>query len=236
MMNPNDEDHAKQKTRILVCDDHDLIRQALRAVINSEPDMQVAGEASDGEQAVAQALALRPDAVVMDIQMPGVSGIEATRRIKKLLPEVTILVLTVHDSNEHILSILGAGATGYLTKGVISKEIPIAIRAALCGESILSEEVLKKLLDYALRFPDEEVGKQLGGGTLTDREQEVLRLAAKGYSNKTIASKLMLSENTVKKYMVAVFEALGVHSRTAAVITAQRMGLIDPDEPKDDCG
>ena len=160
-------------TRVLIADDHDLIRQALRAVIDEEPDMQVVGEASDGEQAVTEALALQPDAVVMDIQMPKLSGIEATRRIKEQIPDVTVLVLTVHDSNEYILRILEAGASGYLTKGIISKDIPAAIRAAIGGESILSEEILRKLLNYALRFPTRspEVDTDT---TLTERETEIL--------------------------------------------------------------
>lgn len=218
----------EQKIRVVICDDHDLIRHALRNVINDEPDMEVIGEASDGEQAVAVVSTLQPDAVVMDIQMPGLSGIEATRRIKQFLPQVTILVLTVHDSNEYILRILEAGATGYLTKGIISKEIPTAIRAALSGESILSEEILKKLLDYALQFPNASQ-PDAARMTLTERELDILILAAKGFSNKTIASRLCLRENTVKKYMMSVFDKLGVHSRTAAVITAQQSGLLPLD-------
>jgi DNA-binding NarL/FixJ family response regulator len=216
------------KIRVVICDDHDLIRHALRNVINAEPDMEVTGEASDGEQAVAVVSRLRPDVVVMDIQMPGVSGIEATRRIKRLLPDVAILVLTVHDSKEYILRILEAGATGYLTKGIISKEVPAAIRAALSGESILSEQILKKLLDYALQFPNTNQA-DTRGTTLTERELDILTLAAKGLSNKTIASRLCLRENTVKKYMMSVFDKLGVHSRTAAVITAQQRGLLISD-------
>ena len=144
---------ANKPIRVLIADDHDLIRQALRTVIDEEPDMEVVGEASDGEQAVTKALELQPDAVLMDIQMPKLSGVEATERIKRQLPEVIVLVLTVHDSNEYILRILEAGASGYLTKGIISKDIPAAIRAAINGESILSEEILRKLLTYALRYP-----------------------------------------------------------------------------------
>jgi len=134
----------------------------------------------------------------------------------------------VHDSNEYILSILEAGATGYLTKGIISEDIPLAIRAALSGESILSEEILKKLLDYALQFPSSK--QALRPDTdLKDRELEILRLAASGASNKAIANKLHLSENTVKKYMMDIFDKIGVHSRTAAVITAQQLGLLSSD-------
>jgi DNA-binding NarL/FixJ family response regulator len=214
------------RTRVLIADDHDLIRQALRAVIDEEPDMQVVGEACDGEQAVAMALQLKPDAMVMDIQMPKLSGVEATGRIKEALPDVTILVLTVHDSNEYILRILEAGASGYLTKGIISKDIPAAIRAAMSGESILSEEILRKLLTYALRYPTRQQQAQETPATLTERETEILELVAQGASNKIIASKLSLSQNTIKKYMMGIFAKLGATSRTGAVISAQQIGLL----------
>lgn len=222
------DERGEEKARVLICDDHDLIRRALRTVINSEPDMQIVGEAPDGGQAVALARELRPDAVVMDIEMPELSGIEATRAIKELLPGATILVLTVHDDYEYILGVLEAGATGYLTKGIISNEIPSAIRGAMSGESILSDEILKKLLTYARQsratdspFP--------AVPDLTERELELLRLTAKGYSNKIISRELGLTENTVKKYMMSVFTKLGVRSRTAAVIRAQQIGLLSTD-------
>lgn len=232
-MDFSNDDRGEQKTRVLICDDHDLIRQALRTVINSEPDMQVVGEASDGGQAVALARDLRPDAVVMDIEMPELSGIEATRAIKELLPGATILVLTVHNDYEYILSVLEAGASGYLTKGIISNEIPSAIRGAMSGESILSEEILKRLLTYA-RQSQAAGNPSPAVPDLTERELELLRLTAKGYSNKTISRELGLSENTVKKYMMSVFAKLGVRSRTAAVITAQQIGLLSPDpEPSE---
>jgi DNA-binding NarL/FixJ family response regulator len=226
---------AAQKTgsgraRVLIADDHDLIRQALRAVIDEEPDMEVIGEACDGEQAVAMALELKPDAMVMDIQMPKLSGVEATGRIKKLLPDVTILVLTVHDSNEYILRILEAGASGYLTKGIISKDIPAAIRAAINGESILSEEILRKLINYALRYPTRQQQAEETPTTLTERETEILQLVAQGASNKVIASELNLSQNTIKKYMMGIFAKLGATSRTGAVISAQQIGLLSRHE------
>ncbi len=222
------DDHDEQGIRVLVCDDHDLIRQALRVVVNAEPDMEVIGEASDGVQAVELARELRPDAVVMDIEMPGLSGIEATSRIKSFLPRTSILALTVHDSNEYILRILEAGATGYLTKGVISKEVPAAIRSAVSGESILSAEILRKLIEYASRFPD-TTARACSSAELTEKEVEILSLAARGCSNKAIGRELSLSENTVKKYMMTIFDKLGVHSRTAAVITAQQTGLLSSD-------
>lgn len=216
--------------RVLIADDHDLIRQALRAVIDDEPDMQVIDEASNGEEAVAKALELKPDAVLMDIQMPKLSGVEATGRIKKQLPDVIVVVLTVHDSNEYILRILEAGASGYLTKGIISKDIPAAIRAAISGESILSEEILRKLLTYALRYPTRQQMPEEIPTTLTEREAEILELVAQGASNKVIAGELNLSQNTVKKYMMGIFTKLGATSRTGAVINAQQIGLLSRHE------
>lgn len=214
-----------QKIRVLIADDHELIRQALRTVIDNEIDMEVIGEAVDGDQAVDLVIKLKPDAVVMDIEMPKVSGVEATRQIKEHVPDAIILVLTVHDSNEYILRILEAGASGYIIKSIISKDIPNAIRLAINGESILSEQMLKKLLQYALRYPtikkvsDAELN-------LTDRELQILELLAQGANNKTIAIELDLSQNTVKKYMMGIFDKLGAESRTAAVINAQRIGLL----------
>ncbi len=221
---------ANNPIRVLIADDHDLIRQALRTIIDEEPDMEVVGEASDGEQAVNKALELRPDAVLMDIQMPKLSGVEATERIKRQLPDVIVLVLTVHDSNEYILRILEAGASGYLTKGIISKDIPAAIRAAINGESILSEEILRKLLTYALRYPTSQQISDATPTTLTEREAEILELVAQGASNKVIASELNLSQNTVKKYMMGIFTKLGATSRTGAVINAQQIGLLSRHE------
>jgi DNA-binding NarL/FixJ family response regulator len=228
-MDPAATESGNGQTRVLIADDHDLIRQALRTVIDDEPDMRVVGEAVDGEQAVALALELRPDAVVMDIQMPKISGVEATKLIKDQLPDAIILVLTVHDSNEYILRILEAGATGYLTKGIISKEIPVAIRSAISGESILSEEILRKLLNYALRYPTRQPPPDTQT-FLTERETEILELVAQGASNKVIASQLDLSQNTVKKYMMGIFAKLGATSRTAAVMNAQQIGLLSRHE------
>ena len=215
--------------RVLIADDHDLIRQALRTVISNEPDMEVVGEAADGAQAVAMATRLNPDVVVMDIEMPNMSGVEATRQIKEVLPSAIIIVLTVHDSNEYILRILEAGATGYLTKTVISKDIPAAIRSALKGESILSEDILKKLLAYALRYPTRP-HVATDESPLTERELDILRLVAQGASNKVIAAQLDLTENTVKKYMMNIFAKVRATSRTAAVINAQQIGLLPPNE------
>jgi DNA-binding NarL/FixJ family response regulator len=224
----NETGGSARMTRVLIADDHRFIRQALRSCLDKEQDMEVIGEATDGEQAVALSAELSPDVVIMDIEMPVLNGLEATRQIRKVSPGTIILVLTVHDDREYILHILEAGAAGYLTKKAMGKEIACAIRAVTSGESILSEDIMKQLLAYAFRYPTEPVVLD-HGERLTAREIQVLELVAKGASNKAIAETLDLSLNTVKKYLMGIFDKLHAGSRTSAVINAQRAGLISMD-------
>jgi two-component system response regulator DegU len=188
----------------------------------------VVGEAKDGLEAIDLSFKLKPDVVIMDIQMPKLGGVEATKRIKKEFPDIIVLVLTIHEDSEYVLNILDAGASGYLTKNVIGKEIPNAIRAVVNGESILSEEIMKRLLKYALRYPTKTADLN-HGEKLSIREVEILSFVARGASNITIAKELNLSINTVKKYMMGIFDKLETTSRTAAVINAHRLGLISID-------
>lgn len=224
----NETGESPRMTRVLIADDHRFIRQALRSCLDKEQDMKVIGEAADGEQAVELSAELRPDVVIMDIEMPVLNGLEATRRIRKVSPDTIILVLTIHDDREYILHILEAGAAGYLTKKAMGKEIACAIRAVINGESILSEDIMKQLLVYAFRYPTQPVVLD-HGEKLTAREIQVLELVAKGASNKAIAQTLNLSLNTVKKYLMGIFDKLQAGSRTSAVINAQRAGLISVD-------
>lgn len=217
---------------IMLADDHPLLRQALRNVLETQTDFEIIAEASDGEEAVRLAVELVPSVVIMDISMPKLNGLEATQQIKAKCPSIAILVLTVHDDSEHILSILEAGAAGYLTKSVFGEEVIHAVRGVVAGEAVLSASISQQIIKYALRHV---VTKRLPLDTverITARELEILRLAAMGMSNKDIAQKLDLSERTVKGYLAEIFSKLNVGSRTEAVITALRSGALTLDDLK----
>jgi NarL family two-component system response regulator LiaR len=217
------------KTRIMLADDHPLLRKALRNVLEKQPDFEVIAEASDGEEAVKFATKLIPDVVIMDISMPKLNGLEATRQIKTSCPTIAILVLTVHDDNEHILSILQAGAGGYLTKSVYGDEVIHAVRALVTGETVLSPSVSRQILKYAFQHITKPLSLD-AGDRITAREMEILRLAAKGISNKDIAIRLDLSLRTVKSYLADLFLKLNVASRTEAVVVGLRKGILTFDD------
>lgn len=217
------------KTRIMLVDDHPLLRQALRNVLEKEHDFEVIAEASDGEEAVKLATKLIPDVVIMDISMPNLNGLEATRQIKASCPTIAILILTVHDDNEHIFSILQAGAGGYLTKSVYGDEVINAVRALVYGETVLSPLVSQQILKYAFQHIRKPLSLD-AGDKVTAREMEILRLAAMGISNKDIALRLGLSLRTVKGYLAELFLKLNVASRTEAVIVGLRKGILTLDD------
>lgn len=210
---------------MLIADDHDLIRQALRSLLNKEQDITIVAEAKDGLEAVELLKEIKVDVAILDIAMPGLNGVETTRKFKEISPETIVLILTVHDDFEYILDSLEAGASGYLTKDVIGEEIARAIRAVINGESILTQDVMKQLLKYASRYGSNHVNTGINS-SLTLREFEILKLVAKGYTNKAIADNLSLSLHTVKKYMMNIFDKLKVGSRTEAVIKGQQIGLL----------
>jgi NarL family two-component system response regulator LiaR len=228
---PTTESSIKEsnKTSIILADDHPVVRKALRNDLEKEADFIVLAEAFDGEEAVRLASQLTPDVVIMDIGMPNLNGIEATRQIKASNPDIIVLVLTVYDDIEHILGILESGADGYLTKNILVEDIVQSIRSVVAGETVLSPQVFKHVLKYALRHSTKPLRLDTGV-KLTTREIEVLKLIAEGISNKEIADELSISSRTVKSHMVDIFRKLNVSSRTEAVITSLRIGFINVDD------
>ena len=225
------EENKNKKVRVLIADDHPLICFALKKIFEEYDDMEVVAEVRDGEAAVKAAVELAPDIAVIDITMPVVNGLEATRQIKAKCPGVLILILTVHSDIEHIFGIFDAGADGYLTKNVLGREVVHSIRGLVAGETVLSPEVFKLVLKHASSYPVKPA-TLTKVEHLTCREQEILLLAAKGMGNQEIAERLGLRSSTIKSYFVEVFLKLGVKSRTEAVINALRSGIITLIEPE----
>lgn len=214
---------------VMIADDHELVRLAVRNLVASQPDLKVVAEADDGEKAVKLAVELVPDVIILDITMPGMNGLEATRIIKRKCPGVKILVLTIHDDYEHIIGIFEAGANGYLTKNVFGEEIITAIRSIVAGDSVLSPQVLLKMLKNLLKYNTSPVILD-SNNKLNQRELEILKLLARGLKNKEISQKMNLSLQTVKGYSVSIFSKLGVSSRTEAVMIALRARLLNFDD------
>ena len=214
-----------KKITIMLADDHPLVRKALRDVLEKQADFEIVAEAGDGEEAVKIATELVPDVVLMDITMPKLNGIEATRQIKAKCSNIAVLVLTVHDDSEHILGILEAGAAGYLTKRVFGEEVIHAIHSVVAGETVLSAEIFQQILKHAMRYATKPITIAVGE-KLTVREIEILNWAAKGKSNKDIAAELNLSQATIKSYLSDIFAKLEVASRTEAVIIGLRAGIL----------
>ncbi len=219
---------ASRSIRVLIADDHALMREGTRQILEDQPDLVVAGEAQDGEEAVALALRLHPDVVLMDIAMPKLNGIEATRQIKQARPATTVLVLTAYDDDQYIYALLDAGAAGYLLKNVRGEELAKAVRAVAEGESVIDPTIASKVFKRYSK-PGRATVRE-GVEPLTDRESEVLAMAAKGLSNKLIARALSLSDRTVQVHLSNIFGKLNVASRTEAVITALRVGLLRLEE------
>jgi DNA-binding NarL/FixJ family response regulator len=209
--------------RILIADDHPVFRYGLRALLSAEPTTEVVGEATTGEEAIAQALSLQPDVILMDLNMPGVNGIEATRRIITEIPHISILMLTMFDDDDSVFAAMRAGARGYLLKGAEGEETVRAINVVNNGEAIFSPSIARRLMQYfgASRpialpqlFPD-----------LTEREREILTLIAQGYTNPAIAEKLVLSPKTVRNHVSNIFSKLQVAGRAEAIIRARDAGM-----------
>ena len=214
---------------ILLADDHALVRKGMRDQLERERDLQVVGEASDGEEAVKLCTELKPDIVLMDIVMPKLNGIEATRLIKQANPTTSVLILTAYSDIRYILGLLDAGACGYLLKSARRDDIIGAIRAVQSGESVLDPVVTQKLLQRVVGQANTSI-EYPTGTPLTLREGEILRLAARGMKNKDIANTLFISLRTVKAHLTNIFNKLGVGSRTDAIVKGLREGYITLDE------
>jgi NarL family two-component system response regulator LiaR len=218
-----------QPIRILLADDHVMLRQCTAEILHKEADIEVVGEADDGQQAIDLALRLQPDIVVMDVRMPVLPGIEATRRIRESMPEIRVLILTAYDDDQYIFSLLQAGASGYLLKTAPVNELVKAIRLVKSGESPLDPSIARKVVfrmagDQGSRIPTGEQASLIE--PLTPREQEVLQLLAQGLNNRAIAETLYVSDRTVQAHLTNIFAKMGVSSRLEAVLTAIRRGWL----------
>lgn len=210
--------------RLILADDHVMLRQGTVELLRREKDLEVVGEASDGQQAVDLTLELMPDIVIMDVRMPAMSGVEATRRIRAARPNVQVLILTAHDDDQYVFSLLEAGASGYLLKTAPVSELVRAIHQVFDGEVPLDPLIARKVV---MQMKGEQPGPDGAGGLpLTHRELEVMQLLARGWSNRAIADYLVVSDRTVQAHLTSIFAKMQVTSRLEAVLTAIRRGWL----------
>ncbi len=218
-----------QAIRILIADDHPVFRFGLRSLLNAMPDTAVVGEVTTGEEVIALAGAVRPDVILMDINMPGVNGIEATRRIRETNPDIRILIVTMLE-DDSVFAAMRAGARGYVVKGAEPGEVLRAIRAVADGEAIFSPGIAERLIHYFTAPPGGAGDRTPSAAApifpdLTEREREVLGLIAQGLTNSAIAERLVLSPKTVRNYITEIFSKLQVADRAQAIIRARNAGL-----------
>ena len=217
--------------RVLIADDHPLMRTGFRMILDAEPDLEVVGEAADGAEAVRLAAGARADVVLMDVRMPGMDGIEATRRLAGdgVQDPVRVLILTTFDLDEYVLSALRAGASGFLLKDVPPEDLVDAIKVVAAGDALLAPSVTRRLLDrFAASLPDPAAARPAALDTLTARELEVLGLVARGMSNAEIAEHLVVSETTVKTHVGRLLFKLDLRDRVQAVVLAYETGIVRP--------
>jgi DNA-binding NarL/FixJ family response regulator len=212
--------------RVLLVDDHSLFREGLAGIITSQPDMEVVGEANDGLEAFVKAQELKPDLILMDVQMPGMDGLEATRQIKQALPETNIVMLTVRDDDEKLFEALKNGAQGYLLKEIRSQEMLAMLRGAVQGEAALSPSLAGRVLAEFRRMSAHGIVKKEDDSGLTDREQQVLLRVSEGATDKEIAEALTISLNTVKTHIRNILAKLQVSTRREAAKVAKNKGLV----------
>ncbi len=209
--------------RILIADDHTLFREGLRSLLASVADTEVVGEAATGQDAIDQAAALQPDVILMDIQMPGITGIEATRRIVATSPHIGVIVVTMFEDDDSVFAAMRAGARGYVLKGADQEEMLRTIRAVAHGEALFGPAIARRLMGY-FAAPRPIAEPQLFP-ELTDREREVLGLIAQGHNNEEIARRLVLSQKTVRNHVSNIFSKLQVADRAQAIVLAREAGM-----------
>lgn len=217
------------KIKVLIADDHAVVREGTRQILEQERDIDVVAEAGDGEEAVRLAGSTNPDVAIIDIAMPKVDGVEATKQIKKLYPSITVLILSAYDDDQFVFGLLEAGAAGYLLKSVRGREIIDAVRQVNAGESVLHPAIARKVLNRFTPGAGTLALKETSG-TLSEREKEVLQLATNGLSNQEIADILFLSLRTVQAHLGHIFNKLKVGSRTEAVVHALKAGWVTLDD------
>ncbi|MEW6402417.1 MAG: response regulator transcription factor [Chloroflexota bacterium] len=215
--------------RVLICDDQDLVCEGLKGILGTDPDLEVVGVANDGAQAMDMIPSSQPDLVLMDLKMPIMNGVQATRQIRRQFPQIQILVLTTYDADEWVFDAIRAGARGYLLKDTPRNRLIAAIKEAAAGKTPVDPDVAGKLFAHVtqqIAAPDTAIAS-----LLSEREKEVLGLLGKGLSNAEIAARIYLSEGTVRNYVSSIFEKLGVEDRTQAAVLAIRSGLANLSEP-----
>lgn len=216
---------SASQTRVIVADDHAIVRKGVRALLESEGDILVVAEAGDGEEVLARARELRPDLVLLDISMPGMNGIEAARALRRELPSIQVIMLTMHEGDEYFFQALTAGAAGYIVKGAPAEDILTAVRSVRQGGVYLYPSLAKKLVTDYLQT---KVTSAYDG--LTPREAEVLKLIADGLTNQQIAQKLFISTTTVQTHRARILEKLNLHSQVELIKYAIRKGILQPGE------
>jgi two-component system, NarL family, response regulator LiaR len=213
------------KIKIVIADDHAVVREGTMALLEREEDMEVVGEARDGDEAIKIIEKTLPDVAILDISMPKLSGIEVTRQIKPRFPSLAILILTAYDNDEYVFALLEAGAAGYLLKDVPGQEIVNAVRSVHSGESVLHPSIARKVIQRAI-LGTAKASEEKSDIDLSEREKEVLKLAAKGLNNKDIADTLCISIRTVQGHINSIFHKLGVGSRTEAIFLSVKKGWL----------
>ncbi len=217
------------KIKVVLAEDHTIVRKGIRALLDAEDNIEVVGEAEDGQAAINQVEKFSPDLVIMDHTMPVLNGLTATRQIKKMFPDVKILILTMHTNEEYVLQFLRAGAAGYLIKKTAPKELVTAIQAIYQGESYLSPSISKVVIDGYVQ-QSSNLDSEDNYEKLTDRERQILQLVTEGFSNREIAEQLSISIKTVNNHRVSLMDKLDIHNTAKLVKYAIRKGVINLDE------